>query len=613
MCENTYVNIQTSEVLDLNRLEDIKSNALLKHSPHLFEEWDFEKNNELGLDIYNVTKGSQKKAWWYCTKCKSKYDMEVVYRKKGSNCPFCSGRRVNNTNSLKTIKPLLAEEWDYVRNNKSPSDVTCNSREVVWWKCIDCKESYDMAVYNKSKGKGCRYCSGRTVSLSNCLATKDLKLAKEWHQKLNGELTPYDVTCGESRVVWWLCPDCESSYNMSLNDRTSKKCNCPYCNGRRVNITNSLKSMNTVIASQWHPTKNGDLTTESIHYHSSEVVWWLGECGHEWENAVRNRRFGNADCPECSKLSNKAPHIARLLLNKSESCEFTVGSNKKVDWQCDCGQIVKNKTINEICSKGYLPCANCSDGKSYPEKYMFTVLKLLKVDFEWEKVFEWSNNKRYDFYIEYLGSKILIECHGMQHYESSFEYLGSRTLIEEIENDAVKYKMAISNGIDKYIIIDCRKSSSTFIKNSILNSELVKIFDIKNLEWNKVSLLAEKSLVLYINEIWNNGNKSIKNISKEMNLCSATVTSYLKRGMENGWNDYSPNKSRKNGSKSRKKEIVKIDYDTIVIFESASKAYLDTNIDSSSIIAVCRGKRKTAGGFKWMYLEDYEKEYGKLS
>ena len=41
----------------------------------------------------------------------------------------------------------------------------------------------------------------------------------------------------------------------------------------------------------------------------------------------------------------------------------------------------------------------------------------------------------------------------------------------------------------------------------------------------------------------------------------------------------------------------------IKIYNSASEAGKDNNIDPSSIIKVCKGKRKTTGGYKWRYEE----------
>ena len=37
-------------------------------NPELMSEWDFEKNNALGLFPYNVGPGTIRKAWWKCPK-----------------------------------------------------------------------------------------------------------------------------------------------------------------------------------------------------------------------------------------------------------------------------------------------------------------------------------------------------------------------------------------------------------------------------------------------------------------------------------------------------------------------------------------------------------------
>lgn len=59
-----------------------------------------------------------------------------------------------------------------------------------------------------------------------------------------------------------------------------------------------------------------------------------------------------------------------------------------------------------------------------------------------------------------------------------------------------------------------------------------------------------------------------------------------------------------------KKAVAQIDKNTneiIKIFESASEAERECNCNKH-IQKVCLGKRKTAGGFKWAYVEDLQKE-----
>ena len=63
-----YINFQTGEALDLKKVNDLKDNALLKVKPELWIEWDFEKNDELGFDIWSLSKGSRERVWWICKK-----------------------------------------------------------------------------------------------------------------------------------------------------------------------------------------------------------------------------------------------------------------------------------------------------------------------------------------------------------------------------------------------------------------------------------------------------------------------------------------------------------------------------------------------------------------
>lgn len=55
-----------------------------------------------------------------------------------------------------------------------------------------------------------------------------------------------------------------------------------------------------MLAKQWHPIKNGNLTAEMVTEFSNKKVWWQCEFGHEWQSTVANRSNGRG-CPICSK------------------------------------------------------------------------------------------------------------------------------------------------------------------------------------------------------------------------------------------------------------------------------------------------------------------------
>ena len=78
--------------------------------------------------------------------------------------------------------------------------------------------------------------------------------------------------------------------------------------------------------------------------------------------------------------------------------------------------------------------------------------------------------KRYDIYIPSINC--IIENHGIQHYNKGFEFIGGRTLEEEQENDKYKKCVANKNGVENYIIIDCRKSTKEWVEQSVMQSYL---------------------------------------------------------------------------------------------------------------------------------------------
>src|SRR5690606_18443397 len=116
------------------------------------------------------------------------------------------------------------------------------------------------------------------------------------------------------------------------------------------------------------------------------------------------------------------------------------------------------------------------------------------IEFETQKSFLWLKNRSYDFYIPSLN--MIIETHGGQHYiTQNFWSFGGRTLEEEQRNDTIKENTAKINGVKNYVVIDCRRSESKFIKKSIENSPLKDFFELKNINWSLATKNASKSIL----------------------------------------------------------------------------------------------------------------------
>lgn len=109
----------------------------------LQDYWDYEKNNELGLYPFEVTKACQTKVW---IKCQEKdyhksYDVSCNnFTNRGSRCPYCINKngKIHKFDSLGWLHPQVFDIWSK-KNKKSPYEYAPKSEEKVYWKCSDGK------------------------------------------------------------------------------------------------------------------------------------------------------------------------------------------------------------------------------------------------------------------------------------------------------------------------------------------------------------------------------------------------------------------------------------------------------------------------------------------
>ncbi len=150
-----------------------------------------------------------------------------------------------------------------------------------------------------------------TKKYNNSLAVCYPEVAEEWHPTKNGELTPDRVNKSTNKIVWWLgkcghewtAPISERAFveRIYSNGRKRKRRGCPYCAGKRLLVGfNDLKTKNPQLATEWHPTKNGENTPQDVFAGSDKKYWWkCGRCGYEWQASINHRNRGTGNCPSC--------------------------------------------------------------------------------------------------------------------------------------------------------------------------------------------------------------------------------------------------------------------------------------------------------------------------
>ena len=209
-----------------------KEKQYVSDNAQLMAEWNWEKNNELGLYPKKLTFGSGKKVWWKCYKG-HEWQAVIYNRNKGIDCPYCSNQKIlKGYNDLGTLNPVLAKEWNYEKNGDlKPEYVSVGSNKKVWWKCNKGHE-WIAIINHRNNGHSCPYCSNQKILKGyNDLGTLNPALAKEWNHERNGDLKPEDVTVGSNKKVWWKCKK-GHEWQSIINNR-HKGIGCPVCNAER--------------------------------------------------------------------------------------------------------------------------------------------------------------------------------------------------------------------------------------------------------------------------------------------------------------------------------------------------------------------------------------------
>lgn len=234
-------------------LPKIHVRNLYLSNPAIAKEWHPSKNGS--LTPKDVTLHANRKVWWLCSN-NHVWSATINERIRGSVCPYCSDKEINDPKNEQAFDPSLAKEWHSAKNENLE----------VWWLCPRGHE-WTGTVKERHQGKSCPYCSGK---------------AKEEIVRPAADKLPPEKS--------------SASRNHDLTERGSAK-----QNARQINPADSLLAVNPGLAKEWHPTKNGNLTPADVAASSHEQVWWLCTKGHEWKAAVSRRHHGQG-CFYCSYI-----------------------------------------------------------------------------------------------------------------------------------------------------------------------------------------------------------------------------------------------------------------------------------------------------------------------
>ena len=131
------------------------------------------------------------------------------------------------------------------------------------------------------------------------LAAEYPELAKEWNYEKNGHLTPFDVTTGSNKKVWWICP-LGHEWEARIKNRVYNGSGCPFCAHQRLlKGFNDMATTNPEMVAEWDYEGNGELKPGDVFAHSASKAWWICPKGHPSYYMQLAMKADGAGCPIC--------------------------------------------------------------------------------------------------------------------------------------------------------------------------------------------------------------------------------------------------------------------------------------------------------------------------
>ena len=253
------------------------------------------------------------------------------------------------------------------------------------------------------------------------------------------EIKSFSGTSKKGEYYCGLCQKTYSLYRMGKLLSNDRKHLCSHC----------WASSQTQEILDYFPTE--DLIFKKLGYnkklHKPTVIYTCQNCGCNTEKPFAEF-IKHPTCIHCGQNSKRrnTKTLQLVIPEGFELLEEYTGQYNKVLFRHECGFIFKVRPKDLI--NGHSYCPKCSQKASKGERKIINLLSGNNIEFIKEKVFDWSDKKRYDFYLP--DYNLLIEYHGRQHYEEIPNFF--LPLREQQAIDSFKEKVARSKGFD-YLII----------------------------------------------------------------------------------------------------------------------------------------------------------------
>lgn len=275
-----------------------RENSLGAINPSLAEQWHPAKNGK--LTPFDVAPSAQRKVWWKCPKGDDHvWEATVNHRATGTGCPKCnpvwSIPELKIYSELKTIFPNIQHRAileGYEIDIYIPHLRIGIEYDGVYWHQDKLKKDKEK---NVALGSSILLIRIREEDLP-LLSPHDVRVKKR-SISISTIKTILNIILEQKAVS----PDTSSLIREYLGNRNwvaTELFNKLYSERKSVRFEDSLCHLMPELSQEWHPSRNDMLLPEHFTPGSGRKIWWLGNCGHEWQDTINHRSSGR-DCPEC--------------------------------------------------------------------------------------------------------------------------------------------------------------------------------------------------------------------------------------------------------------------------------------------------------------------------
>lgn len=446
---------------------------------------------------------------------------------------------IRGKNDLASKYPDLLKDWHSTKNGLlEPQNVTYASDKMVWWKCHVCGYEWESKISNRTcNNRGCPICKRKSakkkyieniIEKNGSFGDKYPELVAEWNYERNNGKTPFNVTAGSNKQVWWKCKFGHEWKTSPAN--RSKGCSCKYCAGTRILPGfNDLETLRPDLLKEWDYDKNKILPSQ-VGIGSVKKVWWKCKNGHSYDCGVRSRVAEGVECRYCKHQAvivgqNDFATLYPDLLKEWDFEKNALSPNKifpktsqKIWWKCPLGHSYQKTMNHKVGRQDNCPICSREIKCSFPEQALLYYIKKYFPDAV-------SGSREFGFELDIFipSIKTAIE------YDGAFWHQNSRThtvKTEQIKNwECKKRKIqfirvrepGINSDYSDYCKIVSREDYTTDKSLEKVIAEVLAILGIKELD-----IAVDCDRIKIYNEyilIRKNNNLAIAfpNIAKEWN------------------------------------------------------------------------------------------------